>query len=629
MKLIHVIPIAKGIRRDRLSYFSAHALPDGALVSVPLRKKTVPAIVIKSENAKDVKARLKSSDFAMKKISSKKPRGIFLPEFIMASHKTADYYTSTLGAVLHQVVPLALLENVDKLPEIKKAKKSKKSEPFMEILAFQSESGERVDDYRRLVRESFAHGSSTYIVTPTIRRAESLKRELEKGIENYVYALHSDVAKKELLKRLATIIKENHPVLIIGTGGFLATPRGDIGTIIVENEGSKSYKMQSRPYVDYRIFAREYAAALGARIIYAGMPLSIETMWRLKQREYEELSSTRARISTKADQYIIDMRGEKGKKEFFVLSSQLTDQIEATENTDARTFIFNVRRGIAPTTVCEECGDVVTCSLCRAPVVLHTSKGGNVFVCHSCGASRSAKERCRNCNSWKLKSLGIGGERVKAELIKLFGQKRVFSIDSDSTKTYKRALKEATNFYKTQGAILVGTELSLSFLDKKVKNSAIASIDSLLSLPDPKMYENIFSLILRVRATAEETFTLQTRQPELSLIKEAVEGNVSKFYEGEILNRRRFEYPPFTTLIKISSFGTVPNIIKEMDLIEKELSEYSFQIYPAFSRVDKNKFVLSGLLKIPVEKWPDKKLTEILKNFPPNISVNVGPESTL
>ena len=110
---------------------------------------------------------------------------------------------------------------------------------------------------------------------------------------------------------------------------------------------------------------------------------------------------------------------------------------------------------------------------------------------------------------------------------------------------------------------------------------------------------------------------------------EAVEGDVSKFYEGEILNRKRFSYPPFTVLIKISSYGTVAHITKEMETLEKILEGYPFQIFPAFSRASKNKFVLSGLLKIPYEKWPEKKLVDILKNLPQNISVNVRPESAL
>lgn len=629
MKLIHVIPIAKGIQKDHLSYFSKNDHEAGTLVLVPVRKRMVPAIVIGSEAAKEIKAKLRSSDFAMKKVSTKKGRGVLLPEFVEAASNAADFFCASIGAVLHQVIPKVLLEHVDSLPEHAHKRKRVKNEAAPEIFAFQSQKRDRFDDFKRIVREGFARKSSTYILSPTIRHAERLGEELGKGIEKYVYVLHSNLPKKEILKRLSALLKEKHPVLIIGTGGFLATPRKDIETIVVEQENAKSYKMQSRPFIDYRIFARLYGEALRARIIFADMPLSIETMWRLKQREYEELSSSRARIATKADQYIMDMRPEKGSRDFFVLSSELVEWLEDVVKDGNRAFIFNVRRGIAPSTICEECGEVVTCKLCGASVVLHTSHAGNVFVCHSCGDSRSAKERCKRCNSWKLKALGIGSERVKKELVDVFGAKRVFAIDSDTTKTYKQAQKERDTFYKTQGAILVGTELSLSFIDKPVAVSAIASIDSLLSLPDPKMYENIFSLVLRVRAVATDAFFLQTRQPELSLIKEGVEGNVSKFYEGEILNRKRFEYPPFTTLIKITSTGSVAHITKEIGLIEAELKGYPFYVYPAFSRAGKNTYALSALLKVPYEKWPDQKLLRSLRLLPPNVRIDVHPESTL
>jgi primosomal protein N' (replication factor Y) len=629
MKLVHVIPIAKGIQKSHLSYFSKSKHEIGSLVFVPIRNKTVPAIVVGAEVAKDAKAKLRSSDFAMKKVSPKADKEIFLPQFIKAAVSASDYFCTSVGSLLHQAIPAVLLNNADSLPE-SKAKKTISEKDFTnEVYAFQSQKRDRVDDFKRIVREEFARDRSTYILSPTIKHAEYLAEELGKGVEQYVYVLHSNLSKKETLKRTENALKENHPVLIVGTGGFLAIPRADIGTIVVENESSKAYKMQSRPYLDYRIFARLLAYELGARLILSDMPLSIETMWRLKQKEYEELSSTRARVATTADQYIIDMKPEKGSGDFFVLSSELTEKLKEVMEKGGQAFVFNVRKGIAPTTLCEECGSVVTCALCGASVVLHSAEPHNVFVCHGCGHSRSAKERCSNCDSWKLKALGIGSERVKRELVELFGSKRVFSIDKDSTKTYKQAQKVAEQFYKTNGAILVGTEMSLSFIEQRVSLSAIASIDSLLSLPDPKMYENIFSLILRVRSTASDTFILQTRQPDLSIIKEAVIGNVTQFYEGEILNRKRFEYPPFTQLIKITSTGTVAHISKEMEELEEMLKGYPFHIYPAFSRTSKNTYALSGLLKIPYEKWPDKRLIEILRNLPPNVAVNVSPESTL
>ena len=42
MKIIDVIPIAKGIPQEKLSYFTSKDVSIGALVSVPVRKKKFP-----------------------------------------------------------------------------------------------------------------------------------------------------------------------------------------------------------------------------------------------------------------------------------------------------------------------------------------------------------------------------------------------------------------------------------------------------------------------------------------------------------------------------------------------------------------------------------------------------------
>ena len=55
MRILEVIPIAKGINRDTLSYFSGSDIPVGSLIKVPLRKRIVPALVINSKEVIDSK----------------------------------------------------------------------------------------------------------------------------------------------------------------------------------------------------------------------------------------------------------------------------------------------------------------------------------------------------------------------------------------------------------------------------------------------------------------------------------------------------------------------------------------------------------------------------------------------
>ena len=87
MQLINVIPVARNIGMESLTYFSSKPLKEGSVVFVPLRKKEVPAIVLSSQDITDVKTQIRSADFALKKIENKKTQMLLLPEFVTAARK--------------------------------------------------------------------------------------------------------------------------------------------------------------------------------------------------------------------------------------------------------------------------------------------------------------------------------------------------------------------------------------------------------------------------------------------------------------------------------------------------------------------------------------------------------------
>src|SRR3989344_7346474 len=111
MKIIDVIPIAKGIPQEKLSYFTSKDISVGALVSVPVRKKEIPAIVSAVSDAKESKTSLKNSDFSIKPIKSVISASFITPEFLKACQEIAEYYLSAPGSVIKDFVPQAILES--------------------------------------------------------------------------------------------------------------------------------------------------------------------------------------------------------------------------------------------------------------------------------------------------------------------------------------------------------------------------------------------------------------------------------------------------------------------------------------------------------------------------------------
>ena len=92
MYIVTVIPIQKGFQRENLTYFSPEDVPLGNIVSVPIRSKTVDAIVINVENARDLKFDLKKADFQLKKIINIKGSSPFLKFFFFCMRKNEKLY---------------------------------------------------------------------------------------------------------------------------------------------------------------------------------------------------------------------------------------------------------------------------------------------------------------------------------------------------------------------------------------------------------------------------------------------------------------------------------------------------------------------------------------------------------
>lgn len=629
MKLLEVIPISKGISKESLTYFAANDMPVGSIIRVPLRKKTVPAIVLSSQEAIDEKTAIKDSPYAIKKIKEVKSFELIQAKFIEASQETASYLAASSGAVINSLIPKIIILNAEKLKmESRKVANARAHEKFI----LQADDEERYANYRSLIREEFAKGFSIFFCLPTIQDIKKTFEILSRGIEQYAFILHGGLSKKEIMENWSKIVNEAHPVLIIATGSFLSVPRSDIGTIVIDKENSGSYKSQVRPYVDIRKFSEILSEKMKIKLIFGDLILRTETIWRYEQGEFIEFASLKFRSLSTAKQEIIDMKNLKDnerKASFKIISERLKNLIKETQENNENVFLFVARRGLSPTTLCGDCGTMVLCSLCNAPTILHRSPKENFFLCHRCGERRSAVEKCSKCNSWNLTALGIGIEKVQEELQEKLPDIKIFRIDSDSAPSHKIACQIIKKFYDSPGSILLGTEMSLLYVNEKIANGAIVSIDSFFSLPDFRINEKVLGILLRIRSFVSKNFLIQTRDASQRVLEYATKGNIAEFYREEISNRKELGYPPFSTLIKITVSGDKKKVAEEMDKLEKYLLPYELIIFPAFTPYAKGKYSMHALIKIPRNNWIDDSLLNKLRSLPPYFNVNVDPESLL
>lgn len=634
MKIITVVPLKKSVWRDNLSYFTAQDIPPGSLVNVPVRKGEIDALVVDSREASNLKGELKTALWQLRKLNKVKKLKFFDPAFIAAASLTADYYATGIGAVIKSVTPQAVLDN---LPETKIAPSKATEMNLTEIVAIQEPDEERLTRYRSLIREAFAKKQSVYLCLPSSAEIENLVEPLSKGIANYVLVGHGQLTKREQLNFWQKALTSAHPLLILATPLFLALPRPDIATLIIERENSPAYRSFYRPFIDWRFLAENLARQREIRLVLGDNTLRSETIYRLGKNEITPLGPIKYRLPATTPSQIITLA--EGKKNDWqqALSEKLKDQIENIFDQKERTFIYSGRRGLTPLTVCRDCGTVVACDICQSPLAIHQGHRLNIssrqfdhlFICHKCGQLVEIEDNCAKCHGQRLTLIGFGVEKIIEELTASLPTAPIFRLDSDSVKNNKKAGEVIKQFKKTPGAILVGTELARRQLTEPLDNIIVAGVDAWLTRPDWRASEKLFSILAELKLLATKRFIIQTRQPAEKIFSYITTGNLIDFYRDELAERRELGYPPFKVLIKISLAGKPAEIKKEMTKLESALAHWEPLVYPSLTKDVNGQTVINLLIRRPAAKWPDPELLKILKNLPQAFSVKVDPESVL
>jgi primosomal protein N' (replication factor Y) len=187
----------------------------------------------------------------------------------------------------------------------------------------------------------------------------------------------------------------------------------------------------------------------------------------------------------------------------------------------------------------------------------------------------------------------------------------------------------ADKFYAAPEGVLVGTEMALLYLTEKIENSTVVSIDSFFSIPDFRINERVLNILLKMRSITDKHFIIQTRDMSQKVFDYAVKGNLVDFYRDEIEDREKLNFPPFSTLIKMSISGAKDEVLKLVEHIHKVIEPHTIDIFPAFIPQAKGKYGVNGIVKIKKNGWPEKELVEKLKNLPMNVLVNVDPDSLI
>lgn len=625
MYVVDILPLAKGIRVESLTYFSGAYIANGTIVTVPMQSREIRGIVCRCRKAAEMKAELKRMPYEMKEITTIGNQ-IFFGQFISACRSFARFSGVTTGSVIRALTPQPLITNSDELPKIS-------SDIYLpDITApqpriIQTIQHKQYGYINSMIQKQLKNDTSVFVCCPTNYQAT----EMEKLIDTDATVIRIDgtLTKNTLLSRWREIVTTKKPVVVVGTVPYLSVPRADLGLIIITDEINAAYKMIERPHLDKRLFAQHLAKSYKRDCVLSGSILSIETLWAFRNKQYSGAYKPVFRYDDLHTQKLIDMKAAAETKSSGVkiFSPDVAEEIRKIASQSRKMILFVARRGQRPFTICNDCGSTVVCNRCGYPMVLEENDAGErTFTCRNCNTVETSFRRCQNCQSWRLEALGVGIDFVADVLKENVSDIDIFQTDGSSTSTEKQLIQTLDAFDEAKSGILLTTQLGINRLRSHVDASAVITADSLLALPDLSIPEKLFSLLLKIREHTKESMIIQTRAKHTDIFNQALTGNVKSFYRDQIKQREQFEYPPFSYLIKISSHGKQKTVKMHMKEIKKLFSDESLRIYPSSSG---KRSGAHALLKIDRDRWTDQEVLEKLRSLPLAVDIDAHPRSLL
>lgn len=627
MFIIEVIPLKRGSNIESLSYYSGTAHDLGVIIEVPIRKSNVPAIVIGVKSVSAARTAVRAATFSLKKLPPGLTSTPLPPTLIETAKALSKIYPAHLGSIIYNLLPIEVREGIQVVQYTTPVSHSD-VRPETDILQATTEN--RHIAYRSKIREIFAHSGSVLFVVPTNAHLASAVENLSQGIENRVVVFSSTLTKKKLQAAYDNFYDLSKSKLIITTPTHAYLDRHDIIHMIVDSSGSKHYISRTRPYIDHREGLKALSKITNRSVTFGDLLPRTDEEYLRREEIYTSHETPPKRIVLPAKLKIITQKDQPtAEKPFALFSPELIKAITLNIKKRGQTFVYAARRGLAPVVTCVDCGFIFRCPDSGTPYSLFkTRKNGEEerwFLSQVSGKRVRAFDTCSACGSWRLREKGIGIQHIQQELQQLFPKQPIILFDHTTATTLKKAQIIMGKFYDTRGAILLGTQMVIPHIDKKVDLTAITSHDAVRSIPSWRAEEEFFSLLLSLREITNDTVCLQTRTETDALLQYAEQGLVEQFYTEELELRQTLKYPPFSTFILLSWQDTKEAVLVTEERLNQLLGRYKPRFYSApQSLVSKTKRF--GLMRLPKTAWPDQELVGILRNLPPNIKVEINPD---
>jgi primosomal protein N' (replication factor Y) len=417
----------------------------------------------------------------------------------------------------------------------------------------------KTEVYLAAAQKALSDGLRVLLLVPEISLTPQLVERVRARLAVPIAILQSQLTELERAQQWWRV-RRGEAMVVLGSRSAVFAPIPKLGLIVLDEEGSASYKQDRTPRYEAGWVARRLAEVSGARLVAGSATPSVAT--------YHEAATGQMALATMhkrvhgedAPVELVDMRDEVTSGNMQPLSFRLLKAVDRTLENEEQAILYLNRRGLSTYVMCRECGRSVQCLGCSVSLVQHVEIDG--LVCHYCGYSRPMPQSCPYCGSRHIRGLGMGTQRLESMVKKLWPRARVLRLDSDVARGPDAYFEIWETFRERRADILVGTQLVTRGLDlPAVTCVGVVDADLPLHFPDYRSAENTFSLVVQVAGRAGRDgrparVVVQTSNPEHYSLRCAATGDYEGFYTAELPSRKAFHFPPFANLAVLTRTDT-------------------------------------------------------------------------
>tara|TARA_B100000212_G_scaffold148147_1_gene111315 strand:+ start:4751 stop:6988 length:2238 start_codon:yes stop_codon:yes gene_type:complete len=433
----------------------------------------------------------------------------------------------------------------------------------------------KTEIYIEAVRFCLNQNRTSIILLPEISLTPQIAGRFRAVFGDIVAIWHSKLKPQQRSWTWGKICTEDFKI-IIGARSAIFSPLKNIGLIIVDEEQESSFYQDAK---EPRYHARDVALMRGsfekATVIVSSATPSLESYYNFQQKKIAYLSLPKRYGDAKYPKvHIVDMLANQAETGKFdqVISGLLQDKIEEKLSKKEQIILIQNRRGFSPTVKCRECGSLMMCNQCKIALTFHKTK--NKLICHFCSFYlKNDYLTCQECKSSLLNFSGTGTQKVEQLISQTFPESKICRLDMDTSKSSLNIASVLKSFSNQEFDILIGTQMVAKGLDfPNATLVGIVNADLGLYIPDFRATEKVFQLIYQAsgrsgRSSKEGEVVIQTYSPNSTVIENAKNLDISKFYEKELFQRKELNYPPYSWLAKVEFIG--PNRKKIYSMIDE------------------------------------------------------------